>query len=354
MRGRARSGAPAIPFNPRRDTPSINVSTARVVRACEQLNRGRWNVDILIADDDRISRLMLENALRKWDYNVTSAEDGAEAWDKLRQPDAPKLVILDWMMPGMSGPEVCQKVRQLKGEAYVYIILLSAKDQTRDMVEGLDAGADDYLSKPFDKQELEARLRAARRVLSAEEALQRMSATDELTGLLNRRALTQKLNEEVERSARTGHMFALLMIDLDHFKKVNDEYGHQKGDEVLKGCADTLSRTVRRTDLAARYGGEEFCIVLPETSPDGARRVAEQLTDAVRALPDPYPTISVGVAYWRAHSSVDDIIRAADEALYEAKEAGRDRVAFSEEPLRQASAAHSPAMLAAPATPAAE
>ena len=158
------------------------------------------------------------------------------------------------------------------------------------------------------------------------EKLAELSITDELTGLANRRQLARMLKEEVMRSERTGHIFGVLMVDLDHFKLVNDGYGHQTGDEVLKRCADTLRGGLRATDFLARYGGEEFCAVLPDTSAAGACRAGERLRERVAALPDPVPTISVGVACWRPGRSGKAILRQADEALYSAKEAGRDRV----------------------------
>ena len=213
------------------------------------------------------------------------------------------------------------------------IVVTGSGDELR-AVEAMKSGAYDYLVKDnLTADLLERTMRNARQrhLLQQERAhmvekLRELSVTDELTGLANRRSLDRKLEEEVRRSERTSHVFSALMIDLDHFKQVNDRYGHQTGDDVLKQCAAALRENVRAADFVARYGGEEFCVLLPVTPPKGGHRLAEKLRKAVKDLPDPVPTISIGVAFWQPHMTAEEVLRRADEALYKAKAAGRDRV----------------------------
>src|SRR5690349_18177056 len=218
---------------------------------------------ILIAEDDPLSRRMLQSFLAKWDYEVIAAGTGTEALAALEQENAPPLAVLDWMMPGMEGPEVCREIRRHPERRYVYVILLTARSQKEDLLKGLEAGADDYLTKPFDAQEFRARLRVGQRILDLQHNL--LTATDELrfrathdmlTGICNRASVLDALAREGSRQEREGGSFGVIMADLDHFKSVNDTYGHMAGDIVLKEAARRMTACVRPYDTVGRYGGE--------------------------------------------------------------------------------------------------
>jgi two-component system cell cycle response regulator len=295
---------------------------------------------VLIADDDAVSRRLLANMLTNCGYEVVAASDGDEAWKLLEQPNAPRLAILDWMMPGRTGPGVCRELRNLKREPYTYVLLLTARTEKQDVVEGMDSGADDYVTKPFDSQELQVRLRAGRRILdlqtelvAAREALREQATRDPLTCVWNRYAILDTLSREANRARRESSPLAVIMADLDHFKRVNDTYGHLAGDSVLREAARRMQACVRAYDYVGRYGGEEFLIVLPGTSAGHAVQLAERLRMAVSSEPivagsDPLNvTASLGVtATEHADAVPETLIRVADDALYRAKEAGRNRV----------------------------
>lgn len=288
---------------------------------------------LLVEDDDEDVGIFRRYIAQLRDHQVSVARVASEEEARSRLASEHfDMVFLDLNLT--SGGSGIDLLRQLQNEgADMPVVVVTGSGDELMAVEAMKAGAYDYLVKDgLDPDLLERTIRNARQrhFLEQERArmirkLRELSVTDELTGLANRRRLTQLLDEEVRRSARTGHMFAVLMIDLDHFKLVNDRFGHQTGDGVLKQCATALRQSVRTTDLVGRYGGEEFCVVLPETSAAGAHRVAEKLREAVGVLPDPVPTISVGLALWEPRSSVDDLLRRADQALYKAKEAGRNR-----------------------------
>ena len=219
----------------------------------------------LIAEDDSISRRMLEAFLVKWGYEVMVAKEGEEAWGMLQENDAPQLAILDWMMPGRAGIDICRSVRQMEGRPSIYIILLTARGHKKDMVEGLEAGADDYVTKPFDPFELRARLRAGQRIVElqeqlvqAREALRDQASRDPLTGLWNHGTIIAILRKEVARASRTHGPFALAMADVDRFKTINDTYGHPAGDAVLREASRRLRGAMRTYDSLGRYGGDEL------------------------------------------------------------------------------------------------
>jgi len=300
-------------------------------------------INVLIADDEVLSRRLLQVSLSHAGYNVEMAANGAEALRALQAPGCPRLAVLDWMMPEMDGLEVCRAVRKLEREAYIYIILLTAKEQQDEIVEGLEAGADDYITKPFDLHELKARLRAGRRILELQEQLVsardelRVRAThDSLTGLWNREAILEMLAAEVARSYREGRRVSVALGDLDYFKRINDVHGHLAGDAVLREVAKRMQDAVRVYDYVGRYGGEEFLIVSPGCGLSEALDQADRLRRAVASQPIAVPscnlpvTMSMGVAALSAEAEGPrDLLRAADEALYAAKKNGRNRVEVS-------------------------
>jgi diguanylate cyclase (GGDEF)-like protein len=296
---------------------------------------------VLVAEDHPVSQTILRSMLTKWGYPVRIARDGVEAWDMLQGPDAPRLAILDWMMPGIDGVEICRRLRTTPCEPYVYVLLLTARAKSEDLVEGMDAGADDYLTKPFDAHELRVRLRAGSRIIALQEQLMRareelrVQAThDSLTGLLNRAAILEILQSECARANREGQPVALLLIDVDHFKQINDVHGHLAGDAVLREVAARMKSAVRRYDAVGRYGGEEFLIVLPGCGIPSAGAQAERIREAMAltafdAVSQPVTvTCSIGVS-GRALPQLQDggsLVREADCAMYVAKAHGRNRV----------------------------
>ena len=295
---------------------------------------------ILVADDNPVFRDMLDKLLREWGYEVILVPDGQQAWDLLRQEDGPRLALLDWMMPGMEGAEVCRRVRSSIRERYVYMMLLSVRADLQDVVTGMESGADDYIVKPFQVEELRARLRAGRvlalqeKLVEAREALREQATRDGLTGLWNRRAIFDILQNELARSARSGEPLIVLMADLDGFKPVNDRFGHMAGDAVLRQVASRMRASVRRYDAVGRYGGEEFLMVLPGCELPSGLAHAERIRDAIAAEEfhaggsDIRLTCSLGAACAMppAVPDADDLVREADVALYRAKREGRNRV----------------------------
>jgi diguanylate cyclase (GGDEF)-like protein len=303
---------------------------------------------ILVAEDELTFRHMLKTFLTKWGYQVVVASNGSEAWKVLQGEDRPRLALLDWMMPSMDGVEICRAIRQRKPEPFIYLLLLTSRDQKQDVVEGIEAGADDYLIKPFDPQELRARIHAGERIIElqdrlirAQEALRELATHDPLTGLLNRRASFDSLLGELNRGCRTGNPVCVVMADLDHFKRINDTRGHQAGDEVLCEVARRMQSSLRPYDTLGRFGGEEFLLVLPGCKLEDGVKLAERVCHLVRSEPvkarnEPIDvSISLGVAVTNspAPAELEALLGSADAALYRAKEAGRNRVEFSASPL---------------------
>ena len=303
--------------------------------------KGRQHLRVLVAEDDRVSRAILKLNLEKWGYEVVVCTDGLQAWNELQKPDAPRMAILDWMMPGMDGIQVCQAVRERSEQPYVYVLLLTAKSLKEDLLTGLNAGADDYLTKPMDPHELELRLRAGRRILdlqseliAAREDLHIQATHDSLTGVANRRAVLETLESEVVRAMRQHVPLGVILADLDHFKSINDAHGHAVGDTVLREAASRMVAALRPYDRLGRYGGEEFLIVAPGCGFDEVISVAERLRLAL--LEEPVQarngiieiSASFGVISSAQFNNVDAeaLIQAADEALYQAKASGRNCV----------------------------
>ncbi len=296
---------------------------------------------MLIADDDRVTLKLLESQLTKWGHDLVLCHDGGEAWNTLQSQDAPKMAILDWIMPTISGPEICRRLRSLHSQVYVYVILLTSRKGKEDVVTGLEAGADDYIVKPFDLNELRVRIRAGVRMVELQEKLRSALAVadfrashDPLTGLWNRGAIMEILAKEMARGNRQGSSTGVILADIDHFKRINDQYGHLAGDGVLKDFAVKIGSAVRPYDSVGRYGGEEFIVVLPDCDSLVAAGIAERMRRALEeeALETSEGsinvTISLGVAsaVGDKQEITDDLIRRADEALYRAKSLGRNRV----------------------------
>nr|WP_319493207.1 diguanylate cyclase [uncultured Desulfobacter sp.] len=295
---------------------------------------------ILIAEDDPIFRAILENNLKKWGYQVVSTSDGGQAWDIISKPGCPNIVISDWMMPEIDGPQLCRKVRAHEAPRYVYFIILTAKGEQQDILRGLEAGVDDYLTKPIDYSELKYRIRIGERIIALEEKVLELARKDSLTGTLNRRSFNEKLDEALERAARNSPPLSLIMTDIDHFKQVNDRYGHMVGDQVLKQFVSQMKQVIRPYDFIGRCGGEEFILCLPDCSINQGRDIAERMRSKIETTPihistggSPiHITASFGIS---SFSSADEknaelLIKKADDALYEAKRDCRNCVRMAQ------------------------
>jgi two-component system, cell cycle response regulator len=299
---------------------------------------------VLVAEDDPLFRRILQTWLHSWGYELTAVDDGTKAWQILQQDNAPELLILDWIMPGVDGLELCRRIRAQPRTPYHYILLVTSCDEKQDVVRGLEAGADDYLTKPFDASELRARLRVGKRILqlqeeliSARENLRFHATHDVLTGIWNRAASLDFLRRELQRAMRSGTSTGVLMLDLDHFKNINDQHGHLVGDFVLREVAERINRIVRSYDFVGRYGGEEFLIVLSACSGQDVAQSAERIRAAVYREPilsgaaEIHVTVSIGAAVAKAGEfSEEQILGLADSALYSAKRNGRNRVEMAE------------------------
>jgi two-component system, cell cycle response regulator len=297
---------------------------------------------ILVAEDDPVARCRLEESLREWGYEVLAVANGVTASRMLQASDSPQLALLDWMLPERDGPQLCRDVRSRTPDGYIYIILLTSKAHTEEIAAAFEAGADDYLIKPFEMRELQARLLAGQRIvklqddlIGAREAMRHQATHDSLTGAWNRYAILESLDRELQRAQREGGPVSVLLADLDHFKHINDTLGHPAGDAVLKEVVERMMTGLRPYDLIGRYGGEEFLIVLPGVDANDAWNLAERLRLRMAAEPVHYAkqpinlTMSLGVARCGngEPGSAIDLLSAADQALYQAKESGRNRVA---------------------------
>lgn len=347
-------------------SPPARKKTLEIARRTPQPAAELANRTLLIVDDDKANLLLVRNALQPHGYAFITAHDGAQALSAIRQ-HRPDLIIMDVEMPGLSGVEVCRIVKANGGETgfgFIPIILMTAR-QASGKIEGLELGADDYLVKPFDLLELSARVKSMLRLKVLQDALVQknreledanreldkkreellaLSRTDALTRLYNRRYFDERFSAEFARSDRYRAPLSCMMIDIDHFKRLNDTFGHPFGDKVLQEVARVAQETLRDVDLLARYGGEELIGLLPETGPQEALRVSERVREGIDALALPFVhpdgrtekvrcTASIGVATFPVPSisSAEGLLRAADDCLYAAKEGGRNRVVQYEE-----------------------
>lgn len=295
---------------------------------------------ILIAEDDRVSLSILEKSVSEWGYDVVVARNGEEALRTLREGTV-RLAILDWMMPGMNGLEVCRFVRQESGPIYIYIIMLTSRDGRRDIVEGLEAGADDYMAKPVDFLELRARIQTGGRVVALEDKLlesnrmlKDLASRDNLTSLWNRANIFQFLEEDLARGRRESSPVSTIMIDIDNFKSINDAHGHLAGDIVLIQIAKRLEGGVRTYDKVGRYGGDEMLVVLPGCRLVEAASIGERLRKSVSGKKIETPAGDFEVTVTLGCSSSEQVpdtraemlVQKSDVALYKGKSLGRNRV----------------------------
>ena len=299
---------------------------------------------VLVVEDEPVSRLRLVKTLSKAGYEVVAVENGRKALELMSTRYFP-FVLTDWMMPEIDGLELCRRIRSQPNQGYVFVVLLTARDDKSDMIKGLEAGADDYLIKPFITAELFARLKTGQRFLEQERSLKRaceairiLTKSDPLTGCYNRGYLTERLPQEIQRAPRFGHCLALVLCDLDHFKRVNDTYGHPAGDQVLINFVKWVQGSIRnQVDWLARYGGEEFVMILPETDLAGADCMANRLLNVISqrevhtCAERIRITVSMGVTGFgpetpEALITPENLIRRADQNLYVSKAQGRNRV----------------------------
>ncbi len=322
-------------------------------------------MDILIAEDQVDQAQLLGDLVSLWGFEPQLVHDGRVALRILKTPDAPRLALLDWEMPGLDGTEVCRKVRNDPDLPYTYVVLLTGLGGVVERLTGLDAGADDFLAKPVEPDELRARLNIGRRILHLQEQLlatqrrlQEQATRDALTGIWNRAAVLEMLERELARATRQKTPVGVLLIDLDHFKLVNDTHGHLAGDRVLREVAQRLLTELRPYDAVGRYGGEEFLVVLPGCDAGVTLRLAERLRNAVADEPVDAGevrlpiTLSVGAAC-RVDGSAEgvEVLRAADAALYCAKREGRNRAVLAEGLTPSVTASPTPAPVGGPGQP---
>jgi two-component system cell cycle response regulator len=291
---------------------------------------------ILISEDDATSRLVLHATLKKLGHEVTATSDGQQAWGALEKEHFP-LLISDWMMPEVDGLELCRLIRSKDQAQYTYIILLTALGGKASYLDGMNAGADDFVTKPFDEDQLVARLRVADRILALHEKLRTQAMFDGLTGLLNRTAITDCLAAEMDRAGREGQALSVVLLDLDHFKQVNDIHGHAAGDAVLKEASQRMKHSMRGYDRVGRFGGEEFLVVAPGCGHENSLTLSERVRDSIGNSPIQTPqgplavTCSLGAAVARPRENAAALIARADAALYRAKASGRNRTEMAEE-----------------------
>ncbi len=305
-------------------------------------SEGSTPMQALIVDDSAVFRKLISDHLKSWGFGFTAAENGAEAQRILDQPDAPKLVLLDWILPDIDGIELCKRIRSgASNDTYTYVILLTGKEGRQNMLEAMHAGADDYLEKPFDELELKARLLVGKRILdlheelvSARESMRHAATHDSLTSLMNRGEIVSMLERELVRGEREHSPLGIILSDIDHFKSVNDTLGHLYGDEALREVGRRLRDQLRIYDSVGRYGGEEFLVILPNCNWENTIARANEIRESIASAPVIYSgveqqiTMSMGisVAELDAKTSAEALLKHADSGLYAAKANGRNRV----------------------------
>ncbi len=299
---------------------------------------------VLVVEDNPVIQQQLKIVLGKEGFEIEAADNGTHALEMMQERFYP-IVITDWMMPGMNGPSLCQEVRNRTNPGYVFIILLTSKHSKGDIVKGLEAGADDFVSKPFDISELTARINAGERILDLEHSLKKandkirkLSITDPLTGCYNRAYLAERLPTELKMVTRYGQCLSIMLFDIDHFKGLNDTHGHLAGDKILRNFTTLVKDTVRTdVDWLVRYGGDEFLLIMPNTPVSGAKILAERLCDDTSnysfmiedrkiRLTASFGVTGIDMSNGAFRISIDSLISNADRYLYEAKGADRNTV----------------------------
>jgi two-component system cell cycle response regulator len=301
---------------------------------------------VLVADDCPIMRLRLKKHLTEWGFQPVLVNDGKQALDALSAKFAPRLAVLDWMMPIMDGPTVTRHIRKQEFGPYTYVVMLTARTEADDLISAFAAGIDDFLTKPFNAEELRQRLRAGQRILNLHDKLNQTLETlkfqathDALTGIWNRSATLDALERELGRAGRnlkTPEATSIVMLDLDRFKSINDTHGHLAGDKVLVSIGEVIRKSLRSYDYVGRYGGEEFIVILPSTAREQVEIVVERIRRNIEKTPvqvgglSIQVTASLGVATAQKDNDVEELIKVADEAMYRAKKNGRNRCVFAD------------------------
>lgn len=293
---------------------------------------------VLIADDDPVNLRYLQSVLTEWGYEPVAVRNGPEALQALQGEEAPRIAILDWMMPGLNGVQICAEVRRQKENLhYTYLMLLTARNESQDVIEAMQSGADDFISKPFMDGELKGRLRAAVRIVDLQQQLYELASRDTLTGVWNRRMILSDFERLIDEAQGKGAPIACLLLDIDHFKRVNDSFGHPTGDQVLVEVSRRIQVGLRTLDRVGRYGGEEFLAILPGCSAEAARAAAQRIIREVAGVPvrsaaaSIAVTLSIGISCRLPGSgmAMATMISDADAALYRAKAEGRDRAVMA-------------------------
>jgi two-component system cell cycle response regulator len=293
-------------------------------------------IKVLIAEDNVVSAKILQKNIGGWGYDVVVAQDGEKAWKAYKDENI-RLAVLDWMMPKINGLDLCRKIRenghQEENKEYTYVILLTAKDQQKDLIKGFSAGADDYITKPFNHHELKARLKTGKRIIDLQRQIEEQADRDGLTGLWNRKRMFKLLEKEINRAKRENHPLATIMIDVDNFKKINDTYGHHCGDAVLLEISSRFQKSVRNYDEICRYGGDELFVILPNCSMEMTGKIAERLRLIIseKKIRTDLCALDVTISLGGVSSeddfpefSAETLVIASDEALLKAKNNGRN------------------------------
>lgn len=300
---------------------------------------------VLIADDDASTRIAVSRLVRKWGYEDIPVSDGNQAWELLGADNPPRIAVLDWMMPGLEGVEICRLLQEKPDDPFIYVILLTSKRETPDLVYALDNGAHDFVTKPVHPEELRSRIAVGRRLVESEDKLlryahemerlaqerERLMLVDPLTEAGNRRNAERHLGDNMARFQRNGEVFGILLLDVDNFKHLNDTRGHAAGDEVLIGLVNTLKNSVRTYDRVFRWGGEEFIVLLPNIQPEEVEKMGNRICTAVSGTPVEIGgqsltiTVSMGATYVRPTDTIDTLLTRADRLMYESKKSGKNR-----------------------------